>query len=44
MIEGPARAVLGVVTGNLDVKSSVELGLTMRGQRKLIGRLAPPVS
>lgn len=41
VIEGTPRAVLGVITGALDVKSATEGGLTLRGKRSLLRRLKP---
>jgi len=40
-IAGPPRAVLGLVTGRLDVKSAQDLGVTLHGRRELLRRLAP---
>jgi DNA-binding HxlR family transcriptional regulator len=41
VIDGTPRAVLGLLTGGLDIKSATELGLSMRGKRTLLRRLAP---
>ena len=41
VIDGSPRAVLGLLTGILDVKTATKLGLAMHGRRALLRRLAP---
>jgi DNA-binding HxlR family transcriptional regulator len=41
LVEGPARAVMGLVTGVIDLKTAKRLGLTTRGKRELLDRLTP---
>jgi DNA-binding HxlR family transcriptional regulator len=41
LIEGPARAVLGLITGVTDYKRATELGSSIRGKRNLLGRIRP---
>lgn len=40
VIEGPRRAVLGLLMGVMDTTNAIELGLTMTGRRDLLNRLA----
>jgi DNA-binding HxlR family transcriptional regulator len=40
-LEGPPRAVLGVLNGLIDVDVAVRLGLTVTGRRDLLARLRP---
>ena len=40
-LTGPARAVLGLLTGRVDLKLAKALGLTARGQLRLLDRLRP---
>jgi DNA-binding HxlR family transcriptional regulator len=40
-ITGPARAVLGLLVGKIDVKRAKTLGLTLKGRRDLLARLQP---
>jgi DNA-binding HxlR family transcriptional regulator len=39
VIEGPPRAVLGLVLGRLDLKAATSLGLSTHGQRSLLRRI-----
>jgi DNA-binding HxlR family transcriptional regulator len=41
VIDGPPRAVLGLVTGMIDLKAAKALGSTIRGKRQLLQRLSP---
>jgi DNA-binding HxlR family transcriptional regulator len=41
VIDGPARAVLGLLTGVFDHKSAIKLGLSIRGRRNLLRRIRP---
>jgi DNA-binding HxlR family transcriptional regulator len=41
VIDGPARAVLGLMTGRTDYKHATKLGLSIRGDRKLLHRIRP---
>jgi DNA-binding HxlR family transcriptional regulator len=38
---GPARAVLGVLLGKIDLQRARALGLNVKGRRDLLGRLRP---
>lgn len=40
VIEGPAPAVLGLLTGMIDLREATNLGLVTRGRRALIRRIA----
>ena len=40
-LEGPPRAVLGLLSGLIDVKRATQLGLSARGRRQLLTRLRP---
>jgi DNA-binding HxlR family transcriptional regulator len=42
-IEGTPRAVLGLVTGVIDVKDADRMGLTLSGRRTVLRRLRPVV-
>jgi DNA-binding HxlR family transcriptional regulator len=41
VIDGPPRAVLGLLTGMIDIKTAKALGSTIRGKRELLRRLHP---
>jgi DNA-binding HxlR family transcriptional regulator len=41
LIEGTARAVMGLLTGMIDLKTARNLGLTTRGKCELLDRLRP---
>jgi DNA-binding HxlR family transcriptional regulator len=41
VISGPARVVLGLLTGGMDYKSATKLGLSARGKRNLLRRIRP---
>jgi hypothetical protein len=41
VIDGPPRAVLGLLMGKVDVKAAKALGSTIRGKRQLLERLRP---
>ena len=41
ILEGPPRAVLGLLTGLVDVSGAVQIGLTVRGRTDLLTRLRP---
>jgi len=41
VIDGPPRAVLGLLTGKIDLKTAKALGSTIRGRRQLLQRLRP---
>jgi DNA-binding HxlR family transcriptional regulator len=41
VLEGPPRAVLGVLTGKVDLKRAAAIGLRARGRRDVLGRLRP---
>ena len=41
VIDGPPRAVLGLITGLIDLKAAKALGSTIRGKRQLLQRLRP---
>lgn len=41
VISGPARAVLGLLTGGMDYKSATKLGLSTQGRRNLLRRIRP---
>jgi hypothetical protein len=41
VISGPARAVLGLLTGGMDYKSATKLGLSAQGRRNLLRRIRP---
>jgi DNA-binding HxlR family transcriptional regulator len=40
-LTGPARAVLGLVLGKIDLKTARALGLSLKGDRKVMNRLRP---
>ncbi|MFJ1597438.1 winged helix-turn-helix transcriptional regulator [Streptomyces sp. NPDC088261] len=42
-LEGPPRAVLGLLTGKIDLDLATSLGLTATGRRDLLSRLRPVV-
>src|SRR5258706_16426424 len=41
VLDGPPRAVLGLLSGVIDLKHASQLGLSARGRRDLLGRLRP---
>ncbi|MEV5571129.1 hypothetical protein AB0L06_13860 [Spirillospora sp. NPDC052269] len=41
-LDGPPRAVLGLLTGQVDVGTSIGLGLRATGDRDVLGRLRRP--
>jgi DNA-binding HxlR family transcriptional regulator len=41
VIDGPPRAVLGLLTGQMDLKSANQLGLSTQGKRELLKRILP---
>ncbi|MER6128599.1 transcriptional regulator [Streptomyces sp. NPDC001795] len=41
VLDGPPRAVLGLLTGVIDLKLASQLGLSVRGRRDLLTRLRP---
>jgi DNA-binding HxlR family transcriptional regulator len=41
VLDGPPRAVLGLLSGMIDLKRATQLGLSARGQRNLLRRLRP---
>jgi DNA-binding HxlR family transcriptional regulator len=41
VLDGPPRAVLGLLSGMIDLKRASQLGLSARGRRDLLGRLRP---
>lgn len=41
VLDGPPRAVLGLLSGVIDLKRASQLGLSARGRRSLLGRLRP---
>jgi DNA-binding HxlR family transcriptional regulator len=41
LLDGPPRAVLGLVTGLIDIELATAIGLTVRGDPELLGRLWP---
>ena len=41
VISGPARAVLGLLTGGMTYKSATAVGLSARGKRNLLRRIRP---
>jgi hypothetical protein len=41
LLDGPPRALLGLVTGLIDIELATAIGLTVRGDRELLGRLRP---
>ena len=41
VLDGPPRAVLGLVTGLIDIELATAIGLTLSGDRELLGRLRP---
>jgi hypothetical protein len=40
-LNGPARAILGLLTGVIDLDTATQLGLTLHGKRTLLSRLRP---
>lgn len=41
LLDGPPRAVLGLLTGVIDLELAQGLGLSVRGRRELLARLRP---
>lgn len=41
VLDGPPRAVLGLLSGLIDLDAARQLGLSARGRRSLLGRLRP---
>jgi len=41
VLDGPPRAVLGLLNGMIDLKRAGQLGLSVRGRRELLARLRP---
>jgi hypothetical protein len=41
VVEGPPRAVLGLITGVIDVECALEIGLTTHGRGDVLRRLQP---
>jgi len=41
VLDGPPRAVLGLLNGLIDVEVAEQLGLVVTGRRELLGRLRP---
>lgn len=41
VLDGPPRAVLGLLSGLIDLNQARHLGLSSRGRRELLGRLRP---
>ncbi|MBO2458883.1 winged helix-turn-helix transcriptional regulator [Actinomadura violacea] len=41
VLEGPPRAVLGLLTGVIGIDAATALGLTARGRREVLARLRP---
>ncbi|WP_327425963.1 winged helix-turn-helix transcriptional regulator [Streptomyces sp. NBC_01236] len=41
VLDGPPRAVLGLLNGMIDLKRAGQLGLSVRGRRDLLARLRP---
>ncbi len=41
VLEGPPRAILGLLTGMVDVERATTIGLTLRGRRDVLARLRP---
>ncbi len=41
VLDGPPRAVLGLLTGVLDIDAATSLGLAVRGRRDVLARLRP---
>ena len=41
VLEGPPRAILGLLTGVIDIDLATSIGLTARGRRDVLARLRP---
>ncbi|MEU7137837.1 helix-turn-helix domain-containing protein [Nocardia sp. NPDC046473] len=41
VLDGPPHAVLGLLTGVIDIEQAIRLGLTTRGRRDVLARLRP---
>ena len=41
VLDGPPRAVLGLLTGGIDLKHATTLGLSIHGKRSLLRRIQP---
>ena len=44
IIDGAPRAVLGLLTGMIELKNAKALGTRVRGDRHLLGRIRPPMT
>jgi DNA-binding HxlR family transcriptional regulator len=42
VLDGPPRAILGLLTGMIDISDATRIGLTVSGRRNLLARLRPP--
>ena len=43
VLDGPPRAILGLLTGVIDMDLAIKIGLTARGRRDVLARLRPVV-
>ncbi len=41
VLDGPPRAILGLLTGVIDIDQATKIGLTVRGRRDVLARLRP---
>jgi DNA-binding HxlR family transcriptional regulator len=41
VLDGPPRAILGLLTGVIDIDRATEIGLTVHGRREVLARLRP---
>jgi DNA-binding HxlR family transcriptional regulator len=41
VLDGPPRAILGLLTGVIDIDVAIQLGLTVSGRRDVLARLRP---
>jgi DNA-binding HxlR family transcriptional regulator len=41
VLDGPPRAILGLLTGVIDIDTAAKIGLTTRGRRDVLARLRP---
>ena len=41
VLDGPPRAILGLLTGVIDIGLATKIGLTVRGRRDVLARLRP---
>jgi DNA-binding HxlR family transcriptional regulator len=44
VLDGPARAVMGLLAGVIDIDLATKIGLTVRGRREILARLRPKVA